>query len=77
VRVKELFPWLSSHRNEPSSNNDEIDETIVGKTLSLDLFKTELAGLGYDFEVFADRDGKVFRFRRIAADNSMHDGDVW
>jgi hypothetical protein len=76
-RVGAFFSRLGTENPRKSSNEPEIDEAVVGKTLSLDLFKRELADLGYDFEVFTDRESKIYRFRRFVPSNDRTDGDVW
>jgi hypothetical protein len=76
-QVGGLFSRILAKKLEPASNYTEIDASVVGKDLSLGTFRRELAELGYDFEVFADKDGKIYRFRRIIAKNELKDGDVW
>ena len=78
TQARGIFSWLAPHSGDARSQvNDDPEEAIVGKSLSLDLFRKELAGLGYDFEVFADPGGKIYRFRRITPRNDNPDGDVW
>ena len=77
ARVGAFFSKLGASNPDKSSNYPGIDEALVGKTLSPELFKSELAGLGYDFEVFVDGNGKIWRFRRIPPQNSDSTGDVW
>lgn len=60
-----------------SSKSPEIDEAVIGRTLTPELFRSELGDLGYDFEIFADPRGRIWRFRRIAPKNDVPDGDVW
>jgi len=72
-----IFARLLARKPDESPNKTEIGEAIGGKSLSLELFKEELAPLGYDFEVFVDTNGKIYRFRRIAPKNGDENGDVW
>lgn len=72
-----LFSRLGIRIAPKSSSDPEIDEAVLERTLSPELFRTELSELGYDFEVFVDGTGKIWRFRRIAPKNDRSDGDVW
>lgn len=76
-QARGFFSRLRGNTPSESSNTTEIDEVVVEKPLSLELFKAELADLGYDFEVFVDTNGKIYRFRRISPKNGREDGDVW
>jgi hypothetical protein len=69
------FRGLFPRKEEPASG--EIEEIVLGRPLTVELFKEELSGLGYDFEVFAANDGKIWRFRRIPPRNERENGDVW
>jgi hypothetical protein len=77
TRVGAFFSRPGAIKPLSSSEKNGTDEAVVGKTLSPELFREELAGLGYDFEVFADGTGKIWRFRRISPQNDRSDGDVW
>jgi hypothetical protein len=75
--VRAFISKLGISNPRKSSNNPGIDEALVGRTLSPELFHDELSGLGYDFEVFVDGLGKIWRFRRIKPLEDRSDGDVW
>jgi hypothetical protein len=36
-----------------------------------------LKDLGYDFEIFTDKEGKIYRFKRYVAPSGDQNGDVW
>ncbi len=57
------------------SDSLETEDDFIGKQLTPELFRESLSHLGYDFEVFVDKTGNIWRFRRIAgADNMIPDG---
>jgi len=76
-RARGIFSWLEPKNGSSSSENNDPEEAIVGKQLSLDIFRHELSNLGYDFEIFTDTTGKIYRFRRILPKNDDPNGDVW
>lgn len=75
--ARAIFPGLYEKKGTPSPENMTPEEAAIGKPLSPELFREIFADLGYDFEVFADRDGKIYRFRRILPKDEHQDGDVW
>ena len=62
---------------EASSSKPDIDESVLGKTFSPELFKEELKDLGYNFEIFVDKENKIYRFSRFVAPDVNTTGDVW
>ena len=72
-----IFPSLYRKGGTASPENKTPEEAAIGKPLSPELFSEYFADLGYDFEVFVDRNGKIYRFRRILPKNERQDGDVW
>lgn len=77
TRLGAIFPRRPGKTDQNILENMTIEEAIVGKSLSTDIFKSFCADLGYDFEIFTDTTGKIYRFRRISPDTSSKDGDVW
>lgn len=77
VQVKGVFAKILHKNAEISSKDISIDESIVDKPLSLELFKEELAHLGYNFKVYTNSEGKIYRFERISPSDANENGDVW
>jgi hypothetical protein len=65
------------HKLDDKSTIKVIDESIVGKTFSPDLFKEELKDLGYSFDIFVDKDNKIYRFQRIVPKEDLSEREVW
>lgn len=63
--------------NAGASPGDDPQLMAEGKALSPSLIKELCVSLGYDFELFADQGGQVYRFRRIPPKTDRDDGDVW
>ena len=70
------IPFFTT-KAKASVSPPEAEELVVGKVLSLELFKKYLAELGYDFELFTDKDNKIYRFQRYVKSNVDENGDVW
>jgi aspartokinase len=71
------LPFLTAKTKASFDPPKEVDELVVGKVLSLELFKEYLKDLGYDFELFTDKENKIYRFQRYNKDNSNPNGDIW
>jgi hypothetical protein len=76
-QVWAFFARLGRELVQKSPKNPEIEEIVVGKTLTLDLFKQELLPLGYDFEVYINNFDRILRFRRIAPKEDRISGEYW
>jgi hypothetical protein len=70
------IPFLKP-KAEPQRKELEVDELVIGKVFSVELFKKYMAELGYNFEVFVDKDNKIYRFTRFANAQWNKDGDAW
>jgi hypothetical protein len=71
------LPFLTTKTKTSFDPPKEVDELVVGKVLSLELFKEYLKDLGYDFELFTDKDNKIYRFERYVKPNTDPNGDCW
>lgn len=68
-------PRVGKKPDHEAPDSFETGDDFIGKQLTPELFKEGLSHLGYDFEVFVDKTGSIWRFRRIAAkDNAISDG---
>jgi aspartokinase len=70
------IPFLTP-KVRPQINPPETDELVVGKVLSLELFKEYLQELGYDFQVFTDKDNKIYRFERYIKPDVDSTREFW
>ena len=76
-RAGGFFDRILGNAQGISSSSPEIDESVIGETFSPDLFRKECAELGYSFEIFVDKNGKIYRFTRIVPQDADKNGDVW
>lgn len=69
----------STADSQENKNNSEMDDVLRDKLLTVDLFKNNCAELGYDMEIFTNREGFIYRFRRIPpkVDGEIEAGGVW
>lgn len=72
-----LRGWAPSRPRRKAPAEPSVGEEVAGRVLTPELFREELAGLGYDFEVYVKGDGKIWRFRRIVSVTAPENGDVW
>lgn len=76
-QAKSIFHRIKHNTIDNSSKNKTIDESVIGKTFSLDLFKKYLSDLGYSFKVYVDKEDKIYAFERTAPREENVNGDVW
>lgn len=66
-----IIDLLKKKEPEPDTSGD----AMVGKLLTADIFRQNCADLGYDIEIFTNRDGIVYRFSRVPPKDNREEGE--